>query len=116
MSPCISLVCAHPDGQRAPLLLPRRREPPLSRGLVRSAHSLNHNLFLTLCGRDEYLAPIPEQERADIVLAYHAQLNSVDDEIRLRAARAWTKWEMTTSKLIIDTAKVAEAEKDDFAK
>jgi proline iminopeptidase len=83
---------------------------------VRSTHSLHHDLCLTHYGRDEYLAPIPEQERADIVLAYHAQLNSVDDEIRLRAARAWTKWEMTTSKLIVDTAKVAEADKNDFAK
>ena len=43
--------------------------------------------------RDEYVAPIPESERGDIVLAYHAQLNSIDDEIRLNAARAWTKWE-----------------------
>ena len=43
--------------------------------------------------RDEYVEPIPEEERGDIILAYHAQLNSIDDEIRMRAARAWTKWE-----------------------
>jgi proline iminopeptidase len=43
--------------------------------------------------REEYLAPIPEAERGDLILAYHAQLNSTDDETRLRAARAWSKWE-----------------------
>ncbi|KAI0316053.1 proline iminopeptidase [Amylostereum chailletii] len=64
---------------------------------------------------DEYVAPIPEPERGDIVLAYHAQLNSIDDETRLRAARAWTKWEMYTSKLFVDPAHVSDAEKDDFA-
>lgn len=47
--------------------------------------------------RDEYVEPIPEEERGDIILAYHAQLNSIDDEIRLRAARAWTKWEYAIS-------------------
>ncbi|KAI0671530.1 proline iminopeptidase [Trametes maxima] len=64
---------------------------------------------------EEFIAPIPEAERHDIVTAYHAQLNAADDEIRLRAARAWTKWEMSTSKLYVDPAQVAEAEKNDFA-
>ncbi|KAI0058171.1 proline iminopeptidase [Artomyces pyxidatus] len=63
----------------------------------------------------EYLEPIPKAERGDLVLAYHAQLNSVDDETRLRAARAWSKWEMSTSKLYTDPAQIAEAEKDDWA-
>ncbi|KAI0661560.1 proline iminopeptidase [Cubamyces menziesii] len=63
----------------------------------------------------EFVAPIPEAERHDIVTAYHAQLNSVDEETRLRAARAWTKWEMFTSKLYVDPAHVAEAERNDFA-
>jgi proline iminopeptidase len=43
--------------------------------------------------RDAFIAPIPEAERKDIVLAYHAQLNSVDEETRLGAAKAWSKWE-----------------------
>ncbi|PSS19931.1 hypothetical protein PHLCEN_2v3104 [Hermanssonia centrifuga] len=42
---------------------------------------------------DDYLSPIPESERGDMILAYHAQLNSTDDETRLKAARAWTRWE-----------------------
>jgi proline iminopeptidase len=39
------------------------------------------------------VAPIPEAERGDMILAYHAQLNAVDDETRVRAAKAWAKWE-----------------------
>lgn len=84
--------------------------------------------------RDDFVAPIPEAERHDIMLAYHAQLNSADDETRLKAARAWTRWEyvllllplscginlsserMFTSKLHVDPAHVAQAEKDDYAK
>ncbi|KAF8462330.1 proline iminopeptidase [Russula ochroleuca] len=65
---------------------------------------------------EAYLAPIPESERGDLISAYHAKLNSSDDEIRLNATRAWSKWEMSTSKLYIDPAHVAAAEKDDWAK
>jgi hypothetical protein len=43
--------------------------------------------------REEYLAPIPEEERVDMVKAYHSRLNSTDESIRLTAARAWSKWE-----------------------
>ncbi|KAI0777157.1 proline iminopeptidase [Irpex lacteus] len=64
---------------------------------------------------DEYIAPIPEAERHDLILAYHAQLTSEDEETRIRAAKAWSRWEMWTSKLYVDPAYVAEAEKDDWA-
>lgn len=43
--------------------------------------------------RDDFVAPIPEPERKDMVLAYHAQLNAADEEVRLRAAKAWSTWE-----------------------
>ncbi len=66
--------------------------------------------------REEFIAPIPEAERGDIVLAYHPQLNSEDDETRLRAARAWTKWEMWTSKLHVDPKQVAEADDSEWSK
>ncbi|EGN98658.1 hypothetical protein SERLA73DRAFT_181225 [Serpula lacrymans var. lacrymans S7.3] len=64
---------------------------------------------------DEYVAPIPEAERQDMVLAYHAQLNAVDESTQLKAAKAWTKWEMSTSRLKVSAEAVAEAEKDEFA-
>ncbi|KAN0139016.1 Alpha/Beta hydrolase fold [Lactarius tabidus] len=63
----------------------------------------------------DYLAPIPESEREDLITAYHSRLNSKDKETRLKAARAWSKWEMSTSKLYIDPAHVAAAEEDDWA-
>ncbi|KAF8206347.1 proline iminopeptidase [Mycena galopus ATCC 62051] len=62
-----------------------------------------------------YIAPIPEAERQDMVLAYHAQLNSIDEETRLTAAKAWSKWEMQTSRLFIDPEYVARATSDHFA-
>jgi len=64
---------------------------------------------------EEYIAPIPEAERQDMILAYHAQLNSVDDQTRISAAKAWAKWEMATSKLFVDPEHIAEADKDEFA-
>ncbi|KAJ8456351.1 hypothetical protein ONZ45_g1947 [Pleurotus djamor] len=64
---------------------------------------------------DDYIAPIPEAERKDMVLAYHAQLNAADEETRLIAAKAWSKWEMMTSKLYVDPSRVAQAEDDKFA-
>ncbi|PPR00888.1 hypothetical protein CVT24_000373 [Panaeolus cyanescens] len=64
---------------------------------------------------DEYLAPIPESERSDLILAYHAQLNSEDEETRIRAAKAWAKWEMWTSKLHVDPAHIAHADDSKFA-
>jgi proline iminopeptidase len=42
---------------------------------------------------DEFLAPIPEGERGDLVEAYRRRLTSDDKEEQLRAAKAWSKWE-----------------------
>ncbi|MEL6930565.1 MAG: prolyl aminopeptidase [Cyanobacteria bacterium J06600_6] len=48
----------------------------------------------------EYLKPIPESERDDLLSAYHKRLTSEDRQVRLAAARAWSVWEASTSKLI----------------
>jgi len=64
---------------------------------------------------EEYVAPIPEAERKDMVLAYHAQLNAADEGVRLNAARAWSKWEMATSRLFIDQEYIEKAAEDDWA-
>jgi proline iminopeptidase len=45
---------------------------------------------------EEYLAPIPEAERGDMLVAYHKQLTSPDEEVRRTAARAWSVWEGKT--------------------
>ncbi|MBV9528920.1 MAG: prolyl aminopeptidase [Sphingomonas sp.] len=41
----------------------------------------------------EFLAPIPDAERSDLVEAYRKRLTGDDKDERLRAAQAWSKWE-----------------------
>ena len=52
----------------------------------------------------DFLAPIPEQERDDLLKAYYLRLTSDNPQIRTTAARAWSTWEGSTSKLIQDTS------------
>ncbi len=49
---------------------------------------------------EEYLAPIPEAERGDLVQAYHRRLTGDDPVEQLRAAKAWSKWEDSTITLL----------------
>jgi len=42
---------------------------------------------------EDFLAPIPEAERGDLLEAYRKRLNSDDREELLTAAKAWSKWE-----------------------
>jgi len=49
---------------------------------------------------EEYLIPIPENERNDLVSAYYKRLTSDNKEIRLKAAKAWSNWEGNTSQLL----------------
>ncbi|MFH1851555.1 MAG: prolyl aminopeptidase [Candidatus Neomarinimicrobiota bacterium] len=48
---------------------------------------------------EQYLKPIPVEERGDLLAAYYRRLTSSDHETRLEAARAWSVWEGSTSKL-----------------
>ena len=49
---------------------------------------------------EHFLEPIPEAERHDMVAAYHRRLTSTDAATRMKAARAWSIWEGSTSKLM----------------
>ncbi len=49
---------------------------------------------------EDYLQPIPPNERHDLVAAYHKRLTSTDAAVRRRAAQAWAIWEGSTSHLI----------------
>jgi proline iminopeptidase len=42
---------------------------------------------------DEFVSPIPEAERSDLVEAYRKRLTSDDKAEQLAAAQAWSKWE-----------------------
>lgn len=62
-----------------------------------------------------FLAPIPEDERGDLLHAYHRRLTSDDDAVRLEAAKAWSIWEGSTSTLAADPDLVAKTADARFA-
>lgn len=64
---------------------------------------------------EHYIAPIPLDERDDLVSAYHRRLISDDPGVRRDAACSWSIWEGATSKLIPSTDMIARYGGDDFA-
>lgn len=59
---------------------------------------------------EKYLEPIPQEERDDLVKAYYKRLTGSDEEEKLKAAKAWSIWEASTSKLFQDTSAITEFE------
>ena len=57
---------------------------------------------------EEFLAPIPEAERGDLVAAYHRRLTGDDPAVQLAAAKAWSKWEAETVTLLPDPHVIEE--------
>ena len=45
---------------------------------------------------ETFIAPIPEQERGDLLRAYHRRLTGDDEAERATVARSWATWEATT--------------------
>jgi proline iminopeptidase len=64
---------------------------------------------------EEFLAPIPVEEQDDLVAAYHRRLTGPDPDVRLVAAKAWSKWEAETVTLLPDPDLIGEHSTDDFA-
>jgi proline iminopeptidase len=58
---------------------------------------------------------VPAAERSDLMAAYHRRLVSDDTSVRLEAARAWSVWEGSTSRLLPDPDLVARTGEDHFA-
>jgi proline iminopeptidase len=52
---------------------------------------------------EPYRDEIPENERYDFMSAYYKRLIGDDEKVRLSAARAWSIWEGSTSKLYPDS-------------
>jgi proline iminopeptidase len=48
---------------------------------------------------ERYRDEIPVEERGDFLKAYYKRLTGDDEQVRLSAARAWSVWEGSTSKL-----------------
>ena len=65
---------------------------------------------------EKYLEPIPVAERGDLLAAYHKRLTSGDPVVEAAAARAWSVWEGSTSKLIPDEGLIARCAGDLFAR
>ncbi|WP_218082316.1 prolyl aminopeptidase [Anthocerotibacter panamensis] len=64
---------------------------------------------------EDYVKLIPPAERHDFVAAYYRRLTSEDPQTRQEAARAWSVWEGSTSKLLLDTGTVDRFAMDQFA-
>ncbi len=62
-----------------------------------------------------FLAPIPVDERADMVTAYRRRLTSDDVAVRLEAARAWSLWEGRTITLLPSQANADAFGQDEYA-
>lgn len=64
---------------------------------------------------EEYLEPIPIDERDNLVKAYYSRLTSTDEATRLKAASHWSKYECATSRLLVDEETVAKASNPKWA-
>ena len=64
---------------------------------------------------EEFLAPIPLEERGDLVAAYQRRLTDPDPEVQLAAAKAWSKWEAETVTLLPSPEVIGQHTSDRFA-
>ena len=64
---------------------------------------------------EHYLAAIPPEEHGDLLHAYHRRLTGSDSQEQLRAAKAWSTWEGSTSTLHMNTQLASAMGQDRFA-
>lgn len=57
---------------------------------------------------EQYVTPIPENERDDLVSAYYKRLTGSDETDRLRYAKAWSTWEMGTLQLKVGRKEIVD--------
>lgn len=60
-------------------------------------------------------APIPPEERGDMIAAYHRRLTDPDPLVRLFAAKAWSVWEGSTLSLLQDPERIRQFGADAYA-
>jgi proline iminopeptidase len=63
----------------------------------------------------DFIAPIPVEERGDLLQAHYKRLTGDDREAMSASARAWSVWEGVTSNLLISEAAVGRFQSDDFS-
>jgi len=64
---------------------------------------------------EEYVRPIPMEERQDLIRSFYKRLTNPDPLIQLEAAKAWSVWEGSTLKLIPDEAMISQFGSDNMA-
>jgi proline iminopeptidase len=64
---------------------------------------------------ERYVAPIPIEERGDMMQAYYRRLTSDDAKTRAEAARTWSMWEGATSYLRTNASYLSRFEDQDYA-
>jgi proline iminopeptidase len=64
---------------------------------------------------EEYVKVIPENERGDMIGAYYRRLTGDNEEEKIAAARAWSIWEGSTSKLFFDHESIEKFSDPHFA-
>ena len=64
---------------------------------------------------EKFLAPIPEAERGDLLMAYHRRLTHPDLHVQREAAAAWSRWEGDTISIRGPEARPAKFNETDFA-
>ncbi len=64
---------------------------------------------------EKYIQPIPVEERDDMISAYYRRLLSPENHVRSQAARAWSIWEASTSKLVPDLDLIERFGTEEFA-
>jgi proline iminopeptidase len=64
---------------------------------------------------EDFVGPIPEGERTDLVAAYGRRLDDPDPGVRTEAAKAWSKWEAETITLLPNPELVAASIADRYA-
>ncbi|HEY0543432.1 MAG TPA: prolyl aminopeptidase [Actinoallomurus sp.] len=64
---------------------------------------------------EKYVEPIPEDERDDLITAFHSRLNDPDPSTRLPAAKAWSVWEGSTITLVPSPDVIEEHSDDAYA-
>ena len=63
----------------------------------------------------DFIAPIPENERHDLVAAYHKRLTGSDEGKKLECAKAWSKWESSMLSVLPAPERDTHFESDKFA-
>ena len=62
-----------------------------------------------------FIEEIPEDKRSNLIEAYREIFNGEDQEKKLRAAKAWSKWEASTSFINHNPEAVKDSVNSEFA-